>query len=240
MHSDRSLDASSSASTSSFAIEPTLPEGRRLIVYAIVWAIAIVVVALLADARVASLVYSSRIYDVIKNSTLCHIIKTFGTFYIILAIIPLTWWGRFKLWRAAMLILGAAAISGLFYSVLKWTFGRSRPIGNGLFNPNAFQVHFFEDGWRGLFISRPDLSFPSGHASLAFAIATAFSICVPRLAAASYVVAVMVAVERVLEGAHYPSDVIAGAGCGILAALVAMRLCLALPNLGKSVQARPY
>ena len=34
-----------------------------------------------------------------------------------------------------------------------------------------------------------------------------------------------VAIERVLEGAHYPSDVVAGAAFGILAARLALVLC---------------
>jgi membrane-associated phospholipid phosphatase len=178
------------------------------------------------DRPLASHVYSSGIYAVVKASTVATIIKLPGTLRFIVVTIPLAWIGgrRLRSWRGGLLILAAAAIGGIFYSVLKWVVGRHRPIGNGVYNPNAFQLHFFEGGLRGLFVSLPDLSFPSGHACLAFATATALSMCIPRWAAAFYAIAAVVAVERVLEGAHYPSDVIAGAGVGVLAGLAAIKL----------------
>lgn len=73
---------------------------------------------------------------------------------------------------------------------------------------------------------RPDLSdnhsFPSGHAAWAFMGATMTAIelgdASPWYAAGAYAVATGVAVQRVVAHRHFPTDVVAGAGIGILAA----------------------
>ncbi len=67
-------------------------------------------------------------------------------------------------------------------------------------------------GWR-----ERGLSFPSGHTSQAFFMATLFSHYLdigPLLGWLIYLVATIVGVTRVYVGAHYPRDVIAGAILG--------------------------
>ncbi|WP_436846749.1 phosphatase PAP2 family protein [Streptomyces litmocidini] len=69
---------------------------------------------------------------------------------------------------------------------------------------------------------RPDSSsFPSGHAAAAVAFTAAVAPAWPAAGAACAVPAAMVAVERVQSGAHYPSDVAAGAAVGLLTARLA-------------------
>jgi len=120
-------------------------------------------------------------------------------------------------WRACALVLLSAAVGGLFYTVVKWTAGRSRPFkGVAPFDP--FALHPFARGLRGLIHAEANLAFPSGHATLAFATAAALAHLLPRFRWAFYVIAGLAAVERVLEGAHYPSDVLAGAALGVLSA----------------------
>ncbi|MEV4943136.1 phosphatase PAP2 family protein [Streptomyces zaomyceticus] len=66
---------------------------------------------------------------------------------------------------------------------------------------------------------RPDSSsFPSGHTAAAVAFTAAVAPSWPWAGAACAVPAVLVAVERVHSGAHYPSDVAAGAVIGGAAA----------------------
>ncbi|MET7696460.1 phosphatase PAP2 family protein [Streptomyces sp. NPDC005485] len=66
---------------------------------------------------------------------------------------------------------------------------------------------------------RPDSSsFPSGHAAAAIAFTTAVAPAWPAAGALCAVPAAMVAVERVQSGAHYPSDVAAGAAIGLASA----------------------
>jgi undecaprenyl-diphosphatase len=109
--------------------------------------------------------------------------------------------------------------------LVKWSVGRGRPISNGVLNTHPFQIHPFNGGLAGLFIAKPGQSFPSGHASLAFAIATVLAFYFPRGRLILFGAAGLVAVERVLEGAHYLSDVVAGSGIGIIAACCATRVC---------------
>lgn len=72
-----------------------------------------------------------------------------------------------------------------------------------------------------LFIARSaDTSFPSDHATAAFAIAVALLLRHRKAGWLALAMAVVVSVARVAVGTHYPSDVLAGAVLGALAALV--------------------
>jgi membrane-associated phospholipid phosphatase len=66
-------------------------------------------------------------------------------------------------------------------------------------------------------------SFPSGHSASAAAFATAAGLEMPALAVPLGVVAAGVVVSRVATGAHYPSDVIAGAAVGVTVSLLLRR-----------------
>jgi undecaprenyl-diphosphatase len=66
----------------------------------------------------------------------------------------------------------------------------------------------------------PDPSFPSDHATAAFAIAVAIGLRHRKAGALALVLATIVSVSRVALGTHYPSDVIGGAALGALCALV--------------------
>jgi len=59
-------------------------------------------------------------------------------------------------------------------------------------------------------------SFPSAHATTAFAAATVVAILAPRLRVPALVLAALVAVSRVYLGVHFVSDVLAGAVLGAL------------------------
>jgi undecaprenyl-diphosphatase len=67
----------------------------------------------------------------------------------------------------------------------------------------------------------PDVdSFPSGHATSVFAVATAFASFYPGLGPLFYGVAGAVAVGRVYLARHYVSDIVAGATIGVVIAVV--------------------
>jgi|SRR4051812_34426789 membrane-associated phospholipid phosphatase len=65
-------------------------------------------------------------------------------------------------------------------------------------------------------------SFPSTHTSSAFGFATAASVRMPEAALVLAPLALLVAWTRTAGGRHYPSDVLAGAATGAVAAAVVM------------------
>jgi undecaprenyl-diphosphatase len=76
-----------------------------------------------------------------------------------------------------------------------------------------------------------DPSFPSDHATAAFAIAAAVLFFSPRAGRVFLVAAAAIAFSRVLIGVHYPSDVAAGALTGTAAAI-------AIGTLGRALVVR--
>ena len=120
--------------------------------------------------------------------------------------------------QAAALIAMAGAISGT-NGLVKWMAGRFRPVNERGIRPFDFDP--FVQGLTGLIRPPKDLCFPSGHACLAFATAGALAILLPRSRWVFYALAAAIAVERVLENAHYLSDVVAAAALGLLSAKAA-------------------
>ncbi|MEU9234413.1 phosphatase PAP2 family protein [Streptomyces subrutilus] len=112
------------------------------------------------------------------------------------------WRGR----RAAAAGIGGMAVAEvLSNTVMKKLVERRRP-------PKEWIPHDdVED--------RPDSSsFPSGHTAAAVAFSAAAAPVWPPAAAACAVPALLVGIERVHSGAHYPSDVAAGAALGLASA----------------------
>ncbi len=111
--------------------------------------------------------------------------------------------------RNNALIIGATVFnSALLANVIKYAVDRPRP-----------------------FITYPDLeklssggspSFPSGHTTDAFALATILSLLFPKwyVILPAYVWAVLVAYSRMHLGVHYPGDVAAGIIVGVFSALM--------------------
>lgn len=81
-------------------------------------------------------------------------------------------------------------------------------------------------------IRRPrDFSFPSGHTSSSFAVATVFLSMLPLwIGLSAMFLAVMIAFSRLYLGAHYPSDVACGAVFGVIFGLAALYLMPLLLN----------
>ena len=83
----------------------------------------------------------------------------------------------------------------------------ARVIGELWTRPRPFATHASAHVWGG---RSHDPSFPSDHASAAFAIAFAILLFDQTVGAIFVAAAVVVAAGRVVVGAHYPSDVLGG------------------------------
>jgi undecaprenyl-diphosphatase len=82
-----------------------------------------------------------------------------------------------------------------------------------------------EGEWGSIYRNTDPHSFPSGHAARSFLIAVVASGLGPvGVAIALWIWAPLVALARVAMGVHYVSDIVAGAGLGIIVALIGMQL----------------
>ncbi|SRR5579871_251697 len=102
----------------------------------------------------------------------------------------------------------AVGLPGLVSTVVKRWIGRVRPSDAGPFAYEPFS-------WRPEYAS-----FPSGHATTAFAALVAFGVICPRLRPILWVYALLIAASRVVVSAHYLSDVTAGAAFGAFSAVL--------------------
>ena len=110
-----------------------------------------------------------------------------------------------QLWAFVFVGVG---IPSLVAGILKRLIGRARPElldTHGIFAFRSFAQQFAFEG------------FPSGHATTAFALAMVIGFLKPILLIPAAIVAVLVAISRIALEVHYPSDVVAGAICGVLA-----------------------
>ncbi len=120
--------------------------------------------------------------------------------------------GAGRKWKlAAVSALASAALALLVNQVIAHAWHRDRP----------FLAHHVA---RIFGARKTDASFPSDHASAAFGIAVAVLLLDPVAGACFLVLALLIAVGRVVVGEHYPGDVLAGIAVGTLSALVVVRL----------------
>jgi membrane-associated phospholipid phosphatase len=109
-----------------------------------------------------------------------------------------------------LFIFFAVLLPVLTGEIIKDIVGRGRPFVGG--QANAFNFSHFAG-------TEAYASFPSGHATTAFALAFAVAAVWPHLRVAMFVYAVAIAASRLVLLAHHPSDVVAGALIGMIGAM---------------------
>ncbi len=128
------------------------------------------------------------------------------TMLVIILVLAAYWKGDIRLKLAiALAVICVALADPTTHYILKKFFARLRP------------CHSLDDvrllvGCGGLY------GFPSNHAVNSFAIAAVLSFFYRRLTSLLVALAIIVGLSRVYLGKHYPSDVLAGAILGVLAA----------------------
>lgn len=115
---------------------------------------------------------------------------------------------RRKAQRAAVSAAAATGIALLIAHFISTAVDRVRP-----FVAHPHSIHPF-------LAHAADPSFPSDHATAAFAIAVAVVLRQRAWGAVLLVLAAVLAVGRVFLGLHYPSDVVGGAAIGTVVALL--------------------
>jgi membrane-associated phospholipid phosphatase len=130
-------------------------------------------------------------------------------------------------WHGTESVILATAITG----VLKGTMGRARPFVTNDTNPADFRLG-------GGFANADRQSFPSGHTTTAFAVASSITSETRRLhpnavkfvAPVMYGGATLVGLSRMYHNKHWASDVVLGAGIGTFSGLKVVRYSHAHPH----------
>lgn len=153
-----------------------------------------------------------------------------GLVYLALAALPLPTTPMLRAVLAAVMVragflFAAIGLTGLFSSLIKNIIGRARPGVGGVVDPFLFDPFHWAPSFASL---------PSGHGTTAFAALAAFGTLFPRARTAFLIYGIIIAMSRVAIGAHYVSDVLAGAVFGIVGVMVVRRWFAAL-HLGFSI-----
>ena len=123
--------------------------------------------------------------------------------------------GRGEVADAALRVTAALAAGGVANGVLKYSLGRERPSTTA--DPLRFRPFSADNRWQ---------AFPSGHAVVAFSLASAVAeeARTPWVTVLAYGGAAAVGWSRVYDDKHWASDVAGGAFIGILAGRSTVRL----------------
>jgi membrane-associated phospholipid phosphatase len=117
--------------------------------------------------------------------------------------------------RRAAILASSVTAAGIIAELLKLVVRRERPgTANGAYAFRPYSDHPF---------SSRNFGMPSSHAVIAFSGAAALSALFPEATVIWYALAIGCGITRVLAGAHFVSDVYAGAVIGIVVAIAISR-----------------
>lgn len=173
-----------------------------------------------------------------NSSLLDHAMEATANFavYLIIGLVIASWFvrsGRTNDHRMAVYAGGVAAVISVGIAlVIQHFYVHPRPF---VLQTNPLVMN--PDVTR-LINHAPDASFPSEHATGAFAIAASVGMYRRRLGLVLLLLAALTAFSRVYVGIHYPADVGAGAAIGVLVALALWFARPALAWLDRSVVLR--
>ena len=120
-------------------------------------------------------------------------------------------WKKEQWARWCLFVFSTVAVSGITTDLFKWLVGRWRPKAH--LHDQLYGFDFFG-------VEYEATSFPSGHATTIWAFCLAMTLLFPRYRLVWYVLAFLVSISRVIVGAHYLSDVLAGAYIAVITVLL--------------------
>ncbi len=112
-----------------------------------------------------------------------------------------------KVALASEAFLASLAIASVILHTIKTVLGRRRP---------RDELELLLYGFRPFQFDLQSDSFPSGHALTIFCVAVIFSAMLPLLSPLWFALATALALTRALLNSHYLSDVLVGAGIGLV------------------------
>ena len=132
-------------------------------------------------------------------------------------------WRRFSDRLLALRLIGGTYFGGLIVDIFKLLIPRVRPHSAMLESSSQAMDTFGRQLLEAGSHSRSALmSFPSGHAAVAFGLAASLSWYFPAGRPAFIALAILASLQRLFSGAHYLSDICIGAGLGLVGAWLCM------------------
>ena len=132
-------------------------------------------------------------------------------------------WRRFSDRLLALRLIGGTYLGGLIVDIFKLLIPRVRPHSAMLESSSQAMDTFGRQLLEAGSHSRSALmSFPSGHAAVAFGLAASLSWYFPAGRPAFIALAILASLQRLFSGAHYLSDICIGAGLGLVGAWLCM------------------
>ncbi len=133
---------------------------------------------------------------------------------------------RARRWAIPRLLLCALACGGAA-NLFKLLISRVRPCDIPLTFHGSVWKTFDSEHWLPLMKYENAMqSFPSAHTALAFGFAAALIWLYPQGRYLFATIAVLVGSQRIISGAHFPSDVLVGAATGCLVSLFFLKIGL--------------
>ena len=126
----------------------------------------------------------------------------------VLSLVALGLW-RLRGWRKFLKLVLILISAGILVQIIKYFFPSPRP--SLVFSNIHVLGPVLKAG-----------SFPSGHAASTFGLVSFVSGEFPKLQTLLWIVAILIGFSRIYVGAHFPADVIFGAGLGYLLANIYM------------------
>ena len=189
-------------------ITPASP--RKIWIALIVTAVIALIAAFLLDQATASWITT---YSSPELKRVMRIVSRVGDWpaHVIAGMIgiAIAFAAKSKAWvRIFMAMIIAMALAGLSGRVIKIATGRARPSVNT------------EAHWTGPRLSSKYHAFPSGHTASSTAFFVALFLARKKISAPLLLIPILIALSRMIVGAHYLSDVIFAAILGVICALL--------------------